>query len=175
MYLAYARRLQEQTQAGVPVRLVVISLRDWSAGKLMEDRAGVVRLVVPPSAPLADLDWSPLFALDVLVIGGEMAEMTAVLRLCLAAGASTVWGDYDEGFARVDACRIGGVVSDQVVAHIDALLEVLPGIRTARLLTGAGVFCGLMFREARIAVYGALLGPRVADRLRARFGEQVAA
>lgn len=175
MRMAYARKLQEQAGAGLPVRLVLVSLRDWNAGRLMEERSGVVRLVVPPDAPLADVDWSPVFALDVLVLGGEVSEMTFALRLCLAAGASTAWGDYDEGFARVEPCGRRGLVSHDVARHVDELLDMLPGIRTARLLTGSGVFAGVAFREARIAAYGALLGARVADRLRARFSEQVAA
>lgn len=175
MQIAYARKVLERIASGEPVRLVVISLRDWSAGKLMGDRPGVVRLVVPPDAPLADLDWSPLFALDVLVIGGEMGEMTAVLRLCLAAGASTVWGDYDEGFARVEPCGIRGLEAKDVAQHVDDLLDMLPNIRTVLLLTGSGVFAAPVFREPRFVLFGALFGARVADRLRARYSEQVAA
>jgi hypothetical protein len=173
---AYARKLLERQAAGEPVRLVILVLRDWSACKLMEERAGVVRLVMPPDAEVADLDLSMLFGLDVLVIGEAAtdADFLSVLRLALASGAGSVWGDYDEGLFRVEPCGRGVLAKDHA-AHPDAVLDLLPALRLGRLLMRDGVYGSELFREARLAAVGEVFGARMAERLRARDAEKVAA
>lgn len=174
---AFARALSEQIAAGRPVPLVVLSIHDWSAGKMMADRPGVVRLVVAPEVAVAESDLSLLMGLDVLIVGGadaDNADFHAAQRLALAAGAASVWAEYDYGLWRVEPCG-RSVMALEEVAHIDALLDRLPAVRVAHLLTGHGPFNGKMFREARLAAFGSVFGAEVVDRLRARYSDQVAA
>jgi hypothetical protein len=166
---AYARSLSEQISTGQFVRLVVLSLHDWSAGKMLCDRPGVVRLVIGPDLPLVDLDLSQLFGLDVLVIGSaEHADLDALQRLALASGAATCWGEYVDGLWRVVPCGRRGLLAVDRVADADELLDRLPALRLAQLLKGEGVFQSPTFRDARLSAMGAVFGPTVEARLRER-------
>ncbi len=175
MRLAYAWGLLERQAAGEPVRLVVLALHDWSAGKWIADRPGVVRLVLPPDSNVIDAEVSVLFGLDVLLIGGEPDAADLMLRLVLAAGAASAWGEYDDGLWRVVAIGRRGLLATVRVPHADALLDALPPVRLQGLLTREGVLGSEMFREARLAAVGEVFGAAMAERLRAREAERAAA
>lgn len=169
---AYAKAFCDAVSAGEYIALVVLVVHDWPAGKLLTDRPGVVRMVVPADADLADLDLSLVRGFDVLVMGGDDVPFYAVSRLALAFGAASVWAEFDNGVWHLAPCRaFPGVVALDSVRDADALLRVLPARRDAALLAGDGIYRSPAFRDARLTTIGRIFGPTIEARMR----EKVAA
>lgn len=167
---AYAKDFLQRVADGERFVLVVLAVRDWDAGRWFDARGNVARLVIGADDSVVDCDLSIVMGFDVLVVGGEDADFYAACRIALAYGAASVWANFDDGFWRVEHCRMSpGVVAIERIADPEALLERVPLKRDIRLIAGEGVFAAPVFREARIAAWGHLFGAAVAERLRARF------
>lgn len=165
---AYTRALTERVAAGHPVALVVVSLHDWRHGRLLEDRPGVVRMVVPPDVPAGEVDLSLLFGHDVLVLGGDDVAFYTLALMALMVRAQSVWGEFADGLARCETLPSGRLVTTRTVEDADALLELLPAMRMCAAVAGAGAFADPVFRPARAAAIGQVFGQAFAERWQAR-------
>lgn len=166
---AYARALSDRIAAGEFIALLVVAVGDWRAGELLVDRPGVARVVVPHDVAVSECDLSLVKGFDTLVLGGGEDEFYTACRLALAHGAASVWGGCVEGVFRLAPSRIPPhVVALESLPDADALLDALPVRREVALMRGSGVYGQPVFREARVAAYGRLFGPEVAERLRER-------
>ena len=165
---AYARALTERLATGAPVALVVIAVHDWQAGRMVAERPGVVRLVIPPDVAAAEVDLSLLAGHDVLIVGGDLVPFLTLSLLALRAQALSVWGEYEDGICRAALLPSGRLVTTQTLPDADALLQALPALRVVAAIAGDGIFAEPAFRPARAAAIGQIFGPRMAERFAAR-------
>jgi len=168
---AYAAAAMAHRQAGKPIEALVVALHDWQAGvELAESAPNILRIVVPADVPLVDLDWSLALACDVVLMGGEEADFYAAARLLRAAGAASVWGEFDDGFVLLDEWPHApySIAASAALTEQNALLKAIRNERDASLMTARGIYAEPLFREARLALFGRTFGPGVEAALRER-------
>ena len=100
---AYGHPLLERRQAGERIGLLVVGVHDWRAGREIETRPNVARVVLAEDKLPHELDWSCAVALDCLIVG-ECADPVfyATALMLFAAGAASVWGEFADGFWRLE-------------------------------------------------------------------------
>lgn len=149
---AYARELLEKRQQGKRIGLLLVSVDDWEGGWYLRDKPNVARVVCRPDLDLATADFSVAAGVDVLVCGDASAERldTATLA-CLAAGAASVWGEYNDGLWRVTYWPHWSphVLAEDGPVAPAALAAALAAFREVAVLLEQGFYGQPMFRPVR--------------------------
>jgi len=96
--LAYGKELAARRRNGDRIGLLVVSVHDWEAGKWLDGRSEVARLVLPDDVPVGEADWSLCRGLDTLVCGEcSEADFYAVCSALFHATPASLWGHFDDG------------------------------------------------------------------------------
>jgi len=187
---AYAADALQLRASGMAVRLLVVGLDHFNAGREWQTIRGSLRVVVPADvADPAAMDWNVAAGLDVLVDhwpvvvdGDGLAERSAALKrrdslLVALAGVpvQSIWlvcdseaGAYAQ---RVDVTARGAVLSGSERATVRTLPAELDSLHDAQLVMGEGIFASPAAVPARVERLAALFGSegeglrRVADAL----------
>lgn len=86
---------------GERLALLVVSVRDWRAGKWFDHRPEVARVVVTPDQSADALRFDCAHALDVVICGSN-TDFYAVADAILEYGPASVWGEFTDGFCRLE-------------------------------------------------------------------------
>ena len=97
------RPLIGRRKAGERIGLLIVAVHDDAAGHALAQRSGTARVQVRVDMLPHELDWSCAVALDCLVLG-ECAEPVfwATVTMLYAAGAASIWGEFDSGIWRLE-------------------------------------------------------------------------
>ncbi len=150
--LAHGKALLARRAAGERVGLLVVAVRDWSAGTWFESRPEVARVVLPDDVPVGAADWSPCLALDCVVCGGCPDEVFyAVCDALQAHGAASVWGEFADGICLIE--RIGRRwVAVEAPLPVASLAPALRRWRQVATGLGLGFYRSRIFDGARQAL-----------------------
>ncbi len=187
---AYAADALQLRASGMVVRLLVVGLDHFNAGREWQTIRGALRVVVPADvADPAAMDWSVAAGLDVLVDhwpvsvdGDGLAARSATLKrrdalLVALAGVpvQSMWlvcdGEAGAYAQRVDVTPGGAVLSGSECATVRTLPAALDSLHDAQLVMGEGIFGSQAAVPARVERLAALFGSegeglrRVADAL----------
>ncbi len=156
---AYAHDLLKKRQEGARIGLLLVAVDDWKGGWYLADKPNVFRIVCPPDLDIAGADFSVSEGCDVLVCGEGAADRLNMATLaCLAAGAASAWGEYNNGLWRTTfwpheapflVCEEGPVQTDEFAARLTAFRE-------REILLEAGHYGKPMFRPVRMAMLARL-------------------
>lgn len=148
----YARELLAKRQEGKRIGLLLVAVDDWEGGWYFRDKSNVSRIVCMPDLDIAAADFSVAAGVDCLVCGEAAAgRLDAATLACLAAGAASVWGEYNDGLWRTTywphwsphvLCEDGPVSPAEFSARLATFRE------TAILLQD-GFYGQPMFRSVR--------------------------
>lgn len=149
---AFGREILERRQAGERFGLLILSIDDWKGGEVLADRPGVARLVVTAELEFERLDLSIVAGCDVLVCGlCAPARFDAAVLACLAAGAATVWGEFQAGWTTA-LWRVESLAwPPPYWVCVDGPYEcsgfgaVLASYRETAILLGLGFYGGAVF------------------------------
>jgi len=152
---AYARDVMARRSDGERIGLLVVSVHDWRAGKWFAHRPEVARVVVAPNQATDALRFDCAHALDVVICSND-AEFFAVADAVQASEPASIWGEFGDGFYRLEKSRRGWVSVDGPFS-----LAGLPrAVRDYRLLALAVVEGGYAlpaFEKAREVFVQAVL------------------
>lgn len=161
---AYGIPLMDRRRSGERIGLLVVGVHDWKVGQDLEARPNVARVVVPADALPHEFDWSCAVALDCLVCGecNESVFYAAALML-FAAGAASVWGQYDDGVWRLERCSTQmyrhGLFAAEGPFNESEFPRALKTHREYALMVRAGVYGTRLFDAARVAMFDHVFGP----------------
>lgn len=100
---AYARAVMARRAAGERIGLLIVAVSDWKACEELALRDNTARVVVPDDRYPHELDWSFAVGLDCLICGNCTEPVFfAVATMLHAAGAASLWCDFDDGIARIE-------------------------------------------------------------------------
>jgi hypothetical protein len=173
---AFGKALIGRRKLGERIGLLVVAVHDWDAGKELASRSGTARVVVDVDQLPHELDWSCAVALDCLIVGGcAEAVFYATATMLFAAGAASIWGEFEDGIWRLErwpypGCPSGFLVEDGPVPAARFGTK-LAAYRSWALLTRAGVYGTRVFDAARDAEYAKAFGP-LAEKAQAWVGEK---
>ena len=161
--LAYSKALMDRRAAGERVGLLVVGVHDWEAGQEMACRQNVLRVVVPQDAMPHEVDFSPCVALDCLICGRCAEPMFFATAIMLhAAGAASIWGEFDDGVWRLerDASKSNskGFVAVEGPIQSGALALSVRAYREWALMTSRGVYGTKLFDAARVSLFDKAFG-----------------
>lgn len=163
--LAWGKALMARRKLGERIGLLVVSVHDWDAGSDICARANTARVVVPDDKLPHELDWSPVVALDCLIVG-DCADSVfwATVTMLFAAGAASIWGVFAGEVWRLERwasklCPQGFFAADGPVpeSRLGLALQIN---RDWSLMTRAGVYGTAMFDAARTAAYEKIFGAK---------------
>lgn len=158
---AYAADALQLRAGGMAVRLLVIGLDHFNAGRGWQTIRGSLRVVVPPDVKdVSAMDWSVAAGLDVLVdhwpapadseAGAVESYVSTVNRrdaLLIALAAvpvQSLWlvtvEDGLEVARRIELTEGSAVLSAAESASIRALPQALDDLHDAQLVMGEGIF-----------------------------------
>jgi len=162
---AYGADALQLRASGMAVRLLVVGLDHFSAGRSWQTIRGSLRVVVPADVrDVAAMDWSVATGLDVLVehwpqvdpeVAGDAMAQADAMRAALArrdalmvaldaAMAQSLWVSFeDDGlqFAQqVEVTALGAVLGCGDVATVRTMPEALDALHDAQLVSGEGIF-----------------------------------
>lgn len=165
---AFGKQLIQRRKLGERIGLVVIAVHDWDAGLDLAARSGTARLVVDIADMPHELDWSSVVALDCLVLGEcDPSVFYAAATMVFAAGAASLWGDFQDGIWRLDRSTsryapTGFVAVDGPVVPA-RLGSALAHHRTWSLMASSGAYGAPVFDAAREAAYAQVFGAKAAQ------------
>ena len=187
---AYAADALQLRASGMAVRLLVVGLDHFNAGRDWQTIRGSLRVVVPDDVKdPAAMDWSVAAGLDVLVdhwslpASGDIVDSraSAVARrdalLVALAGVpvQSLWLVCDDQAGavaqRVEVTQRGMVLACSEQATVRTLPAELDSLHDAQLVMGEGIFGSAAAVPARVERLAALFGAegkglmRVADAL----------
>lgn len=174
---AFGKPLLARRKLGERIGLLVVGVHDWDAGKRLAERSGAVRVVVDIDQMPHELDWSCSVALDCLIVGDcDESVFYAAATMLYAAGAASLWGEFEGGIYRLDrdpskySCW-GFVCVDGAVGD-GGLGRALASYRSWALMRSAGVYGTKLFDAARASEFDKAFGP-LAAKAQAWLGNQL--
>lgn len=174
---AYAADALQLRASGMAVRLLVVGLDHFNAGRYWQTIRGALRVVVPADvADPAAMDWSVAAGLDVLVdhwplpADGDVLEAHAaaakrrvgLLAALFAVPVQSLWlvceVDGADVAQRVEVTQLGAVLSCPESASVLKLPQALDDLHDAQLVMGDGIFGSPEAVPARIDRLARLFG-----------------
>lgn len=149
---AYARDLLIKRQEGKRIGLLLLAVDDWKGGWYLADKPNVCRVICPPDFEIAGADFSVTAGVDVLVCGeGAPDRLDAATLACLAAGAASVWGEYNNGLWRTTYWPHWAphVLCEDGPVPVEAFGAKLAAFREREVLLESGFYGQPMFRPVR--------------------------
>jgi len=156
---AYAADALQLRASGMAVRLLVVGLDHFNAGRDWQTIRGALRVVVPADvADPAAMDWSVAAGLDVLVdhwpLPGDADLLDArtanakrrdgLLAALASVPVQSLWlvcaNDGVDVAQRVDVTSMGVVLSCAESASVRTLPQALDDLHDAQLVMGDGIF-----------------------------------
>lgn len=148
---AWAVQVMERRAAGERVGLLLVSVDCWDGGEYFKGRPAVERVCALEDFDIAAGDWSVVAGLDVLVCGVAGLERFNLAALaCLSAGAASVWGEYEDGIARLEYWPLAPfVVAPERSVPVDGFGAALARFREVSMLLGDGFYGAAAFTSVR--------------------------
>jgi hypothetical protein len=171
------RPLIGRRKAGERIGLLIVSVHDEAAGRELALRSGTAHIQVRVDMLPHELDWSCAVALDCVILGTcSQALFYATATMLYAAGAASIWGEFDDGIWRLErwhsaSCPTGFYADDGPVP-LSRLGEALAFHRSWALMRRAGVYGTELFDAARDAEFSKIFGP-LAEKAQAWLGQKL--
>lgn len=175
---AFAKDVVARRQRGERVGLLVIALHDWNAGRWFDARPEVSRVVVPDDIEPKQVRFDVAHALDVVICGSPtLPDFYAYVSALELAGPASIWGEFDDGFWRLERSRFGrrDWEGSDGPLPVQWLAKAVHAHRQWALLRGEGLYGLPAFAAARKAAYSSLFGDGAEEMMRAVFAARTAA
>lgn len=152
---AYARDVMTRRADGERIGLLVVSVHDWRAGKWFAHRPEVARVVVAPNQAPDAVRFDCAHALDVVICGND-AEFFAIADAVQASAPASIWGEFGDGFYRLELARSGWVSVDGPFS-LTALPRAVRDYRLLALAVVEGGYASPVFEQARTVFVQAVM------------------
>lgn len=149
---AYARDLLSKRQEGKRIGLLLVAVDDWEGGWYLYGKPNVCRVICPPDFEFSGADFSVASGVDCLVCGdGAPDRLNAATLACLAAGAASVWGEFNHGLWRTTYWPHWSphVLCEDGPVPFEAFAARLASFRETAILMESGFYGQPMFRPVR--------------------------
>lgn len=171
------RPLIGRRKAGERIGLLVVSVHDDDAGRELALRSGTARVQVMIDTLPHELDWSCAVALDCVILGAcRPPVFYATATMLYAAGAASIWGEFDDGLWRLErwqsASCPSGFYADDGPVPVELLGEALSFHRSWALMRRAGGYGTELFDAARDAEFSKVFGP-LSEKAQAWLGQKL--
>ena len=165
---AYGNALLARRKLGERIGLLIVAVHDNDLGRELAARSGTARVLVHETTLPHELDWTCAVALDCLICDCDETLLYATATMLFAAGAASIWAQFDEGIFRLERYRSDrrGFIAPEWPVAPGALGRAIQAHRQLSLLRREGVYGAPIFDGARDELLASIFGP-LADKAKA--------